>query len=248
MTPTEPRSDQTELSDAQRRARTAQPAWTKALVFGATALVLLLLGGAAGIWITLARSESPASPGPSGTPPSAVDVGFAQDMSTHHLQAVQMSNVERDNSRDRLLRQLAFDIEQGQLEQVGRMKGFLSMWGEPEQGVAEERMVWMSAGDHGGHGMSGMRPDENGLMPGMATTAELADLRTKSGEALDVRFLQLMLRHHQGGIPMAEYALENARNSAVRQLARSMVRTQQSEVDLMTRLLAERDSRPLPFP
>ena len=40
----------------------------------------------------------------------------------------------------------------------------------------------------------------------MATDAELAKMRTLTGRALDIDFLQLMLRHHQGGSAMAQYA------------------------------------------
>ncbi|MGH3622950.1 MAG: DUF305 domain-containing protein, partial [Sciscionella sp.] len=174
--------------------------WSRVLVFAAAALALLLVGGAAGIFIgTSGISDEAAS-----TPvPSAVDVGFATDMSTHHLQAVRMANWERDHTDDPTLQQLAFDLEQTQLEQVGRMKGWLSIWGEPEQGSGADQMSWMTD-DHARHdGMSGMGSGSmtsGGLMPGMATQAELAQLRSLSGGRLDVRFLQLMLRHHQGGI------------------------------------------------
>ncbi|MGH3620533.1 MAG: DUF305 domain-containing protein [Sciscionella sp.] len=139
-------------------------------------------------------------------------MGFAQDMSTHHLQAVQMANWERDHIDDPKLQQLAFDLEQTQLEQVGRIKGWLSIWGEPEQGSGADQMSWMT--HHARHdGMSGMGSGSmvsSGLMPGMATQAELAQLRSLSGGRRDVRFLQLMLRRHQGGIPMAEYAVRHA--------------------------------------
>ena len=43
-------------------------------------------------------------------------------------------------------------------------------------------------------------------MPGMASPEELNELWTKSGKEFDVLFLQLMIRHHQGGVMMARYA------------------------------------------
>ena len=55
----------------------------------------------------------------------------------------------------------------------------------------------------------------NGLMPGMATPAQMTKLQTLHGSALDIFFLQLMIRHHQGGIEMAQYAAA-ARIRAVR--------------------------------
>ena len=50
----------------------------------------------------------------------------------------------------------------------------------------------------------------NGLMPGMATDAQMKRLQSLHGNALDVFFLQLMIHHHQGGIPMARYAAAHA--------------------------------------
>ena len=51
---------------------------------------------------------------------------------------------------------------------------------------------------------------DGAVMPGMATEAELAQLRSLSGTAFDVMFLQLMIRHHQGGLEMAQYGQQHA--------------------------------------
>ncbi|WP_346270367.1 DUF305 domain-containing protein, partial [Pseudonocardia sp.] len=77
------------------------------------AVALLLLGAAGGLLIGL--------PGASDTVPAAdsVDVGFAQDMSVHHNQAVQMASWERDHTADPALHQLAFDMESTQGQQIG---------------------------------------------------------------------------------------------------------------------------------
>jgi uncharacterized protein (DUF305 family) len=80
----------------------------------------------------------------------------------------------------------------------------------------------------------------------MATTQELNKLRKLSGEELDVYFLQLMLRHHQGGLEMAEYAAEHASKGYVRNLADKIVKSQESESKQMKDLLAGRGAKPLP--
>ena len=59
----------------------------------------------------------------------SVDVGFAQDMTVHHQQAVQMASWERDHTTDPELKQLAADIEATQTSQIGRMQGWLELWG-----------------------------------------------------------------------------------------------------------------------
>lgn len=180
-------------------------------------LALLLLGAAGGLLITL--------PGELAASPNAgpVDVGFAQDMSEHHLQAVQMASWKREHTADPALRQLAFDIESMQTNQVGRMQGWLTLWGQPLQAQSGVRMAWMTDGSaHGGHGSGAGTLPAGGVrrMPGMAGDDELARLRSLSGRQLDVYFLQLMLRHHEGGTGMLSYAAERAGEPAVRNLAR----------------------------
>ncbi len=67
----------------------------------------------------------------------------------------------------------------------------------------------------------------------MATDAELAQLSTARGRELDVLFLTLMIRHHRGGITMAQHAAAHARETDVRALARVMVINQAVEIDQM---------------
>lgn len=231
--------------DGSGEAADQRPAWSRYVIFGAAALAVLLVGATLGMVLTRATDEQPTPPPAAGSPA----VGFAQDMSVHHLQAVTMSNWVRDHSTDPAVVQLAFDIGSTQLEQVGRMKGWLMLWGQPEEPIGDY-MTWMS--EAGGHQHA--KPDTSGAasstapMPGMATTDEMSRLRSLSGKQLDVYFLQLMLRHHQGGTDMAQYAYDHTSVEAVRTLADSMLRSQGAEMDLMRQMLAKRDAQPLPFP
>jgi len=84
-------------------------------------------------------------------------------------------------------------------------------------------------------------------MPGMASSEDMAALRQATGPAVDVLYLQLMLRHHQGGLPMMEYAAQHASEDAVRSLAQTMVDTQQSEATVMTNMLTAKGAAPLPM-
>jgi uncharacterized protein (DUF305 family) len=97
--------------------------WARPAIALLAALGLLLLGAAAGLLVGL-----PGSSGTSVPAADSVDVGFAQDMSEHHQQAVQMASWERDHTTDPALKQLAFDIESTQLQQIGRMQGWLGLW------------------------------------------------------------------------------------------------------------------------
>ncbi|OLT18209.1 hypothetical protein BJF78_12310 [Pseudonocardia sp. CNS-139] len=50
-------------------------------------------------------------------------------MTVHHQQAVEMASWERDHTTDPVLAQLASDIEATQTGQIGRMQGWLELWG-----------------------------------------------------------------------------------------------------------------------
>jgi uncharacterized protein (DUF305 family) len=171
-----------------------------------------------------------------------VDAGFSRDMAVHHLQGVEMANLALERSEDPEVRQLAFDISSTQTNQVGRMQGWLSLWGVAPTGG--DAMAWM-AGDGGGHGHA-MATD--GQMPGMASEDELAELRALTGTGFDVEFLRLMIRHHQGGLEMAEYTANHAEVPAVARLAGAIAETQSAETGTMTDMLAARGGSPLPAP
>jgi uncharacterized protein (DUF305 family) len=95
--------------------------------------------------------------------------------------------------------------------------------------------------------MSGL-PAGSTAMPGMASPAQLAQLDTLSGKAFDVLFLQLMIRHHEGGIAMAQYAQAHARLAAVRSAAQSMAYQQVEDIGNMRALLTAEGGKELTPP
>ncbi len=214
-----------------------RPSWRPVAVFGLALVALLVIAVMAGSLV-----------GSTSTPDAdSVDVGFAQDMSVHHRQAVEMAAWERDNTRDPALKQLAYDIESTQNQQIGRMQGWLGLWEMPALPTGKH-MAWM-AGDTSMAGHEGMTGDMTGgvdRMPGMASSDDLRRLRTATGRAMDVIFLQLMLRHHQGGATMLQYGKDHAETTEVRNLADQMLTAQTAETELMTSLLAQRGAKPLP--
>ncbi|MCI2416614.1 DUF305 domain-containing protein [Saccharopolyspora sp. K220] len=204
----------------------------------AAALALLLLGAALGLLIRVPSFDR-AEP-----QPTAVDIGFAQDMTMHHQQAVTMATLARERATDVAVRQLAFDIETNQRDQIGRMQGWLSLWGQPAQATGP-LMQWMTPDGGHDHNAAATGAPSGGLMPGMATSAEMSRLQSLRGPEFDVYFLQLMLRHHQGGAEMAEYASVHAALPAVRELAKNILGSQSNESTLMRTMLTERGAQPL---
>ncbi|MCZ4522054.1 DUF305 domain-containing protein [Rhodococcus ruber] len=216
-----------------------------------TALVVLALIAVLAIGFALGfLVGNPFRDGDNSPAAGSVDVGFAQDMTVHHNQAIEMAAVALTNAPDQAVKNLAFDMLTSQQNQVGQMQGWLALWDRASIST-DGYMTWMTADDSHGHSMGGMSmepgsSDPTRAMPGMASSAELTALRQATGTDVDVMFLQLMLRHHEGGLAMMEYAQTHAQSPAVINLANSMVATQTSESTLMKQMLAAKGAQPLP--
>lgn len=88
------------------------------------------------------------------------------------------------------------------------------------------------AGDNAGAGVM--------AMPGMASAADLERLASLRGRPAERLFLELMIAHHEGGLPMAKAAEARASEPWVRTLARSIVEAQTSELTALRTMLDAR--------
>jgi uncharacterized protein (DUF305 family) len=224
---------------------------SRALQIGALALaavLALLIAGIVGR--TTAGTHSPGD--------SSAAAGFARDMTDHHAQAVDMATIIGQRTRSADIRSLATDIALTQTNQMGQMQGWLNQWGLA-LGRTGPSMAWMdsSTGMDMSHSSTAtrpaidpalMRPLADGRMPGMATNAEINQLRTLPVDRADVLFLQLMIAHHRAGIAMAQMAQALTREPVVDRLAASMVAGQQNEITQMTQMLQQRGATPSATP
>ncbi|WP_370183230.1 DUF305 domain-containing protein [Rhodococcus wratislaviensis] len=232
---------ETDSADDPAPSRPSQR--TALLVIGLIGAIAL--GFALGFLARLPLEDSGAPVPEAGS----VDVGFAQDMSVHHSQAVEMSAIALAGATDPAVRGLAYDILTTQQNQLGQMQGWLALWDQPAL-PSGGYMGWMESEHSDGHDHGTADSGHMGSMskmPGMASSEDMAALRQATGPAEDVLYLQLMLRHHQGGLPMMEYAAQHASEDAVRSLAQTMVDTQQSEATVMTNMLTAKGAAPLPM-
>lgn len=167
-----------------------------------------------------------------------VDIGFAQDMSVHHEQALTMAHLALSRASPRV-RLLAQSIVTQQLKEIGYMQGWLLLWQAP--GMApDDEMRWMRDAY-----ASAARRDvayeqfidscsQGHGMPGMASPPELEALAAAAlPAAFDAAFLALMVRHHQGAVVMARFVSEHAQLDLVRGFARAMAAEQQQEMARM---------------
>lgn len=203
---------------------------------GLLGLVALLLALVLGILAGRALPDAPAA--------GSVDVGFARDMATHHAQAVSMAYTAVQTAPSPEVRQLAVDIASTQGNQAGRLQELLISWHQPLSAAGSGVMAWMAGTDL--HARHVVERQQGRIMPGMATAAEMARLNSETGEVFEVDFLQLMLRHHAGGIEMAAYGADHATTEEVRGLAGAIVTSQRGESQLLEEYLAARGASPLP--
>ncbi len=154
---------------------------------------------------------------------------FARDMRAHHMQAVDMATRVRENSLDPELRIVAIDMLLTQQNELGQMQAWLNLWGLP---------------------LTGREPAMNaqGESMGMAAQAQVSSLSLLPPKQAEVKFLQLMLRHHQGGVMMAQDILKTTSREVVKALATSIVAGQEREIKLLRRLLQKRNAQELPAP
>jgi uncharacterized protein (DUF305 family) len=173
----------------------------------------------------------------------SAEAGFARDMQTHHNQGVELSMIIRDLTDDEAVRLLAYDIATTQGAQSGRMSGWLDIWGLPAYSQ-EPEMTWMMRptleGEGHNHGSEESAHQPGEPMPGLATPEQITELKSLTGVAAERMFLELMIAHHLGAIDMANAVLDRSTNETVRTFATGVVESQESEIDLMNDMLAER--------
>jgi uncharacterized protein (DUF305 family) len=216
------------------------------VVAAVLALAVVLVAG-----VAIGRLSAPAPVVPGER---SVEAGFSRDMQVHHEQAVEMAMAVRDRSDSDDVRTIAYDIATAQSQQAGQMYAWLEVWGD-SQAPTEPTMTWMTRptldGSYGDHEHTADAVPTDGSspapahtpgdpMPGLATPEQMAELRAADGVDAERIFLTLMIAHHRGGIEMAEAVLARSDDRQVGDFARGMIMTQQSDIDAMEQMLAER--------
>ena len=160
-----------------------------------------------------------------GADHNGADVSFAQGMIPHHEQAIVMSDLALTKAGSSPeVRALAERIKAAQEPEILRMEGWLEDWGEPltaEGGDGE---------DHAGMDMGGMS--------GMMSDAEMRQLEASSGADFDRLFLEGVIRHHEGAVSMAKEEQAKGKFDDAKELAGSIITSQEAEIAEMKALLA----------
>lgn len=158
-----------------------------------------------------------------------VDIGFCNDMSLHHVQALAMCQRVLGRDTGDAVQAAAAEVLQTQAIEVGMMRAWLVDWGQSTTAPSTV-MAWM--GMNGGAGMPAA------MMSGLATDDEMRALSQREGMAQGKLWIELMRAHHVGGVAMAEAAIELASAEKVQRLARIQATVQAFEIGQYDLLLA----------
>lgn len=143
--------------------------------------------------------------------PNAADFAYARMMIEHHAQALEMTELAPKQAASGQVKRLAARIAAAQGPEITTMKG------------------WLTAHD----GDERATEHRHEAMPGMATEAQLKQLRAARGKAFDALFLKLMITHHDGAISMATDVKAQGNNIQIEEMADDVIAQQTSEISRM---------------
>lgn len=198
-------------------------------------------------------AAQPASPAASTAPPSSspdydalararmdsasrlytpADVHFMSGMIGHHSQAITMARMAPTHGASSSVQTLASRIINAQRDEIATMQQWLRDRGlpvpDPSKSMAGMNMPGMAGGDHAG------------LMPGMLTPAQMAQLDSARGPAFDRLFLTDMIQHHTGAVTMVKALFDSygaGQDETVFKFASDVNVDQTTEIARMQRML-----------
>ena len=78
-----------------------------------------------------------------------------------------------------------------------------------------------------------MTEEEARIAMGMASAEEISALEGATGQQADCLFLELLIRHHEGAIPMTEALIELGTDPRARTVAENIKNGQTAEISAM---------------
>ncbi len=180
--------------------------------------------------ISPAAAQAPRASAPSAQPRyTPADVHFMSGMIYHHAQAILIANWAKAHGAGPSVQTLCDRIVASQTDEINLLSRWLATRGEQVPHPEPEHMM-----------MPGMPMDSTHMMPGMLTTAQLAQLDSARGPDWDETFLRLMIQHHQGAITMVNqlFAASGGEEESVYKMATGVFADQTTEIERMQRMLA----------
>jgi uncharacterized protein (DUF305 family) len=152
------------------------------------------------------------------------DVKFMQGMIGHHAQAIEMTDLIATRTSREQMKLLGQRIAVSQADEMNMMRTWLRA---RSQEIPSE---------HAHHTAEGM-------MPGMLTAEQMAELTAATGEAFDRLFLRYMIQHHEGALAMVDELFKTpgaGQEGDINAFAADVDSDQRMEIDRMRALLGSR--------
>ncbi len=142
------------------------------------------------------------------------DLQFIDTMSMHHQSAIDMAKMAEMQGQHAELKALAKSIINAQQKEIAGMKAWRDEWypGKPQAMNME---------------MPGMMDAMKGM--------DMGKMKTATGNAFDLMFIDKMTAHHAGAITMAQEALTKAEHPEIKKLAQQIIAAQQKEIEQMSK-------------
>lgn len=155
-----------------------------------------------------------------GPKDEAFDLRFIDAMVPHHEGAVIMAQEALEKSTRPEIKQLAESIIAAQEQEITQMQEWRTAW---YADAGDTPMMYDTSMGH----MMPMTPEmrESMMMSGDLGAAD---------DQFDLRFINMMIPHHEGAVEMANQASENSDRPEIKTLAQDIVASQQQEIDEMT--------------
>jgi uncharacterized protein (DUF305 family) len=148
------------------------------------------------------------------------DLRFIDSMIPHHQGALVMAQEVLQKSKRPELIKLAKNIITEQKKEIAQMQQWRKQW-YPKASATP--MMWHTA-------MNGEMAMTTEYKQSMMMNMSLG----KADAGFDRRFLDAMITHHQGAVTMGKDSLQKSKRPQMQKLAQNIIKSQQSEIDLMT--------------
>jgi uncharacterized protein (DUF305 family) len=162
-------------------------------------------------------------------PYTVADVDFITGMISHHAQAIVMAKWAPTHGASESVRTLCERIINAQSDEITLMSNWLK---DRHQPVPEAKPMPMKMM------MNGV--EQEMLMPGMLSEAQLKQLDAARGAEFDHLFLTFMIQHHRGAITMVNtlFATPGAgQDEVIFKLASDVYADQSTEIERMQRMI-----------
>lgn len=150
------------------------------------------------------------------------DLRFIDSMIPHHQGAIDMAKEVLQKTKRPEIKQLAEKIITAQNKEIEQMKQWRESWYPNTDGTP---IMWHSQMNHS-------MPMSDEHRESMMMSVDLGD----ADDEFDLRFINAMIPHHEGALTMAKDTLKKTKRMEIKELAQSILISQQTEIDEMKKL------------